>query len=257
MNLERRSIDRARSADEDPRDAFVRRKAAEFARLAPRFELVSWLYACGRLRRLRRATAELAGVGDAASQVLDLCCGTGGVTRELLRLFPRVTGIDLSPDMLAVARRRCRADLARVRFVQAEVSGVTLTSGSFDAAVVAFGLHEMPAGVRTEVLERARGWLRPGAPLVISDYCWPGNRLLRRMFGRFAPALVEPQLLRGWLDWPLDEILEDMGFARVHDEFWYGGAVRIAAWRAPAAVAGRPLLAARFGPAPGTPTEGG
>src|SRR5205814_9360208 len=89
------------------RGEFIERKAAEFARLAPRFELVSWLFAFGRLTRLRRATAALARTDGVALHALDLCCGTGGLTRALLQLFPRVTGIELSAVMLRVAGDRC------------------------------------------------------------------------------------------------------------------------------------------------------
>lgn len=54
------------------------------------------------------------------ADVLDLCCGTGAVSEELERRGYRVTGVDRSPQMLEVARRRLgphamlvEADLAR------------------------------------------------------------------------------------------------------------------------------------------------
>lgn len=40
------------------------------------------------------------------SLVLDLCCGTGAMTLELDRLGYDMTGIDLSPDMLDIARQK-------------------------------------------------------------------------------------------------------------------------------------------------------
>jgi hypothetical protein len=91
------------------------------------------------------------------------------------------------------------------------------------------------------VLECARTWLRPGAPLVISDYCWPRQPFLRLIFARFAPGLVEPQLLREFLDWPLDDILLSMGFSPLRDQRRYWGALRLSAWAAPGPRAPRPL----------------
>lgn len=43
------------------------------------------------------------------AQVLDLACGTGKLTRELARRGYRMTGVDLSPDMLALAASACPA----------------------------------------------------------------------------------------------------------------------------------------------------
>ena len=40
--------------------------------------------------------------------VVDLACGTGSLTRELAMRGYRLTGVDLSPDMLAVAEEKCR-----------------------------------------------------------------------------------------------------------------------------------------------------
>ena len=63
----------------------------------------------GRLRAL-----------DPAEQVLDLGCGTGLLTELLAAGGRSVVGVDLSGEMLAVARRRCRRFGGRVRFVQAD-----------------------------------------------------------------------------------------------------------------------------------------
>jgi SAM-dependent methyltransferase len=64
-----------------------------------------------------------------ARRVLELACGTGSI---LARLRPRyeVTGVDLSAEMLAVARRK----LAGVELVQADMTGVRL-GRRFDAVL--------------------------------------------------------------------------------------------------------------------------
>jgi len=49
-------------------------------------------------------------------RVLDFACGTGRITRLLEDHFPTVVGVDVSPEMMAVAQRRC----PRSRFLSPE-----------------------------------------------------------------------------------------------------------------------------------------
>src|SRR6266571_2789140 len=62
------------------------------------------------------------------TQVLDVGCGVGRWSRRLARRGADVTGVDLSPTMLAEASRRARKEGigARCRFLQADVTGLDL-----------------------------------------------------------------------------------------------------------------------------------
>lgn len=212
--------------------AFVDRKGRQFAQLAPNFELRCWFYSLGLLRAVRRRTAEMALPAGPRPELtaLDLCCGTGGVTRELLALFPSVVGVDLSAEMLSVARRRCPT----AQFVCGEAGSAPLPKGSFDACVLALGLHEMPVRLRHALLERATSCLRSGGRLVLSDYAWPRQRWVRALTRTFAPILIEPDI-HDFLDWPLDSVMADLGFHLVEETRFYRGILRISAWSGRAA----------------------
>lgn len=54
------------------------------------------------------AQRHFAKAGREIRSVLDLACGTGSLTWELSRRGYRMTGVDLSPEMLAVAEEKCR-----------------------------------------------------------------------------------------------------------------------------------------------------
>lgn len=54
-----------------------------------------------------------------SGEVLELACGTGLWTERLLRHATRVTAVDASPEMLAVASNRITSD--RVRFLRADI----------------------------------------------------------------------------------------------------------------------------------------
>jgi len=72
--------------------------------------------------------------------VLDVGCGSGHDTRAIARVAGRVLGLDLSSQMLEVARRKAAAEgLTNVTFEQADVQVHPFEPDSFDLAVSSFG----------------------------------------------------------------------------------------------------------------------
>jgi ubiquinone/menaquinone biosynthesis C-methylase UbiE len=76
-----------------------------FAAIAPRYDLINDLQSFGLHRWWKRRLLGLAGVRP-GERALDVCCGTGDIALGLARRGLRVTGLDFSDAMLAVARRR-------------------------------------------------------------------------------------------------------------------------------------------------------
>jgi len=78
-------------------------------------------------------------------RVLDLGCGTGDLALMLLDLGADVTALDLSPAMVALARRRAELFLPdrRARWVAAPVEASGLPAGSFDVVLGRFILHHL------------------------------------------------------------------------------------------------------------------
>jgi SAM-dependent methyltransferase len=117
------------------------------------------------------ALAQLVEVAElpAHGSVLDAGCGPGLVAEALLEAGHRVIGVDLSPEMIGRARRRCGrfGDLAV--FLLGSIHGPEAeTFAPFDAAVSRYVLHH----VRDPLLFVARQatLLRPGGVLVLSDH---------------------------------------------------------------------------------------
>lgn len=124
-------------------------------------------------RRVARAMLER--LSDVPTQTgqefLEVGCGTGAAARavaETLRLD--VTGVDVDPDQIALARRASAGD-ASVRWVVADATELPFDDGAFDVVVTNKTLHHIDDW-RRAVTECIRV-LKPGGYLVVADIAPP------------------------------------------------------------------------------------
>jgi ubiquinone/menaquinone biosynthesis C-methylase UbiE len=116
-------------------------------------------------RRLEALLATLPPV----RRVLDVGTGTGRHALRWARQGAEVTAIDFSPHMLAVARRRARAENLPITFVEAPIErGLPFPAGQFDLVICALALCHL-ADLDQAVSECSR-ILRPGGYLLITDF---------------------------------------------------------------------------------------
>lgn len=164
-----------------------------FGGIARRYDLLNDLQSLGLHRLWKRRLARLARIGP-GQHALDVCCGTGDVTFALARTGARVTGLDFSPEMLAVARHRARANAGVVEFVQGDALALPFAEAAFDAVTISYGLRNL-ADFRAGLAEMARV-LRPGGRLLVLDFGKPANRLWRALYFAYLRRVVP---LFGWL----------------------------------------------------------
>lgn len=108
-------------------------------------------------------------------RVLDVGCGTGTQLERYADAGAIVTGVDLSPAMLAVAAERLGdgADL-----ICGDAANLAFDDDSFDLVIASLLLHELTPTMRSDVLdEMVRVTARDGAMLVV-DYR-AGSRRVR------------------------------------------------------------------------------
>lgn len=111
-----------------------------------------------------RIAAAVRLLGERPGAVLDCGMGPGRLLAELERRGWSVSGIDLSPEMVALARARIPQGADRL--VQGSAESLPFPSGSFDG-VVATGVFEYVENVPKAIGEVARV-LRPGGVFVVS-----------------------------------------------------------------------------------------
>jgi ubiquinone/menaquinone biosynthesis C-methylase UbiE len=89
--------------------------------------------------------------------ILDMCCGTGGVTWAVLRKTRgdcHIIGIDLSSGQLRQASKL--QDLKTVQFIEGDVSNSCFPDNVFDKVLITHALHEMTRDSRLRVLNEAK-----------------------------------------------------------------------------------------------------
>ncbi len=136
--MSRRSPDEKRSVLDS---AGVRRL---YDRTAPLYDLLVAPYQLLGGRRLAAQAVDELGL-QAGDTVVDLGTGTGWALPRLAEAVGpqgRVVGVDVSPGMLARARRRTR-HLPQVELVEADVAGFRLPPGT-QAVMSAFAMEMLP-----------------------------------------------------------------------------------------------------------------
>ena len=105
-------------------------------------------------------------------RVLDLGCGTGALTAQVLEQDPRrqVTGLDLSEQMLAQARARLGD---RVKLIQGDSECLPFPDGSFDVVYCCDSFHHYP-NPRAVLAQFARV-LQPGGILLLGECTAPAG----------------------------------------------------------------------------------
>ncbi|MGA3361548.1 MAG: methyltransferase domain-containing protein [Solirubrobacteraceae bacterium] len=123
-------------------------------------------------RELQAAIAD-ATRGTSARSILDLGSGTGETAAAVLGVHPgaRVTAIDASSQMLAVARSRLPSEnLAELVVGKLEDP---LPSGEFDLVVSSLAVHHLSSRQKRELFARVHGALAPGSCFVLGDVVRP------------------------------------------------------------------------------------
>src|SRR3989338_2270956 len=103
-------------------------------------------------------------------RILDVACGTGALEELIVREnpFQKTAGVDLSQEMLNIAKRKLAA-YPNVQFFLAGASHLPFADDTFDLVVCANSFHyfDDPVGSLREV----KRILRRGGRLIILDWC--------------------------------------------------------------------------------------
>ena len=105
---------------------------------------------------------------DPGAKVLDVACGTGGITLPLARQGAVITGLDITPRLLDEARARASDEGLNVHFDEGFAEQLPYSDVSFDVVVSMFGVMFSPSPESVSS-EMARV-LKPGGRLALANW---------------------------------------------------------------------------------------
>lgn len=109
--------------------------------------------------------------------ILDLGCGTGGHALMLARRGYKVTGVDRSASMLAIAQKKTEKEGLEIEFIEGDITGISLKR-KFDAVISMFAVMSYQAtnSALASVCKLAKESLVPGGIFMFD--CWHGPAVL-------------------------------------------------------------------------------
>jgi len=141
------------------------------------------------------------------ARVLDLGCGAGVPSTQVLAKRFKVVGVDISRAQLRLARN----NVPEASFIQADLSELSFPDAAFAGIMALYSISHVPREEHDEVFRRAADWLAPGGFFLSTlgvggSSGWTGEWLGVPMFFSSYDADTNR------------ELLEAAGFELLHDE---------------------------------------
>lgn len=109
---------------------------------------------------------------DDGDAVLDVGCGAGDPIARTLAARYRVTGVDISPEMI----QRAQQNVPTGDFMCVDIMSAAFSPSSFDAVVAFYSIFHLPRAEHQDLFRRIHRWLKPGGHLLctLSHYSEEG-----------------------------------------------------------------------------------
>ncbi len=166
----------------------------------------------------------------AGDKVLDVCCGTGAQTLEYGRRGIIATGVDISPDMINIAKSNgVRQKAVNASFQLADATNMPFPDGYFDYASIFLGLHDKEKPIRHQIVSEMKRVVKRGGALVLLDFQIPLPRNVLGVLMRAMEFFIGGSHYRGFKDYRrnggLKGILKKHGLREESRTYLKGGVI--------------------------------
>lgn len=151
-------------------------------------------------------------------RILDVGCSVGMSSEYLYRAFrnSHMTGIDLSPYFISVAKLRAEEQRLDIQYHHCNAEETHFDDASFDMVTCNFLMHELPTQATKNVLIESFRLLSSGGAIAIVDLT---PRILKNKnvlsnFKRWAFEVTEPHIY-GYYDRDMPQLLREVGFINI------------------------------------------
>ncbi len=159
-------------------------------------------------------------------RIMDVCCGTGYQIKLLNRYGFSAVGIDLSGEMLAVAKR----GMWKAPCFKQDATAIDYPDESFDMVLITMALHEKDSVARQKIITEMDRILQPDGHLLIADY-WlsSGTPWFAGKIIRFIERLAGGEHYRNFRNFQnsggLKGIFSDVRYTHIRDYFFGNGTI--------------------------------
>jgi SAM-dependent methyltransferase len=173
-------------------------------------EIWNWESPAGKLRWARRVKMLSKHLGPGVT-VLELGCGTGYFTRALARSGADIVAIDVSPDLLKIARANCSAP--NVRYEIQNAYEMSYSDAVFDFIVGSSVLHHLEIEAALREIYRV---LKPGGTICFTEPNMLNPQIaIQKNVPWVKRKLGDSPDETAFFRWPLRRLLEETGYRDV------------------------------------------
>ncbi|MFZ4547900.1 MAG: class I SAM-dependent methyltransferase [Bacteroidales bacterium] len=170
-------------------------------------EVWNWESPAGKLRWQRRVKMLTAGIKP-NDQILELGCGTGYFTKEIVSTGAFVTAIDISPELLNIAKKEITA--TNVSFLLDNAYDLSFKENSFDKILGSSVLHHLE--IRKAICEMFRV-LKPGGRILFTEPNMMNPQIaMQKNIPSLKRKLGDSPDETAFFRWTLKRLLHETGF---------------------------------------------
>ncbi len=162
-----------------------------FDAIAERYDLVNRIISLGIDQSWREKTVAALNLAQGA-RVLDLATGTADLAIQIAKEGSDVVGVDPSPRMLAIGRRKVHEAMLHehVELVVGDAQALAFADSSFDGVSIAFGIRNVPD--RARALREMARVTKPGGRVAVLELSEPESGGLLGPLARFHVHTLVP-----------------------------------------------------------------
>jgi len=183
-----------------------------------RWEKMQGRYLVKRNERFDVIVEMIRDTQDNVTNVVDLGCGTGSVMLRLLQAFPEahITGIDMDPTLLPLARERLGHFRDRAHFIQTDLRDsilMDIVPHPVNAVVTATAFHWLNEQQIKELYEQISNVLRPGGIFLNADHVGSTSPLIQQSWERNREEMRKKERDPDAEEWDtfIDSYLKELG----------------------------------------------
>lgn len=151
-------------------------------------------------------------------KILDLCTGTGtnAVNIAKRNKSVKIVGIDLSKDMLIIAKSKVRKEkLSNIKLFQMDATNMKFKTECFDKILLSLVLHEVDEGLAASIINEAIRVLKPDGEIIITE--WERSKKLLPKVIFFPIEVLEPKSYKSFVVKNLYSYFEKFGLTVIEE----------------------------------------